>query len=101
MNSPFSAVDDTGGECPFWQQQSLSISCPRQVAGYWCAGGGPDSVAQSGTSAAGTRRVEEAESGAGTGTGSPETEEAVVLSPSCKDESSSSNAGLTSVWAPR
>ncbi len=33
VNSPFSAVDDTGGELLFWQQQSLSIKQP--AAGRW------------------------------------------------------------------
>lgn len=98
VNSPFSAVDNTGGELPFWQQQSFIDQL--LAAGRWLL---VLVVAwilwRKAVRPQLTRRVEEAKAA---------QEQAQVRQKPKKPwkyalakTSSSSNAGLTSVWALR
>ncbi|QUJ04788.1 hypothetical protein KCP78_08970 [Salmonella enterica subsp. enterica] len=94
MNSPFSAINDTG-ELPFWQQRSLSSFARGRslVAG---AGGGWILWRKAVRPQFEARRVRKKQrKRRGTGTSSPRTEAVVRLS---KDEQLQQRQ-LTSVWA--
>lgn len=98
VNSPFSAVDNTGGELPFWQQQSFIDQL--LAAGRWLLVLVVARILwRKAVRPQPTRRVEEAKAA---------QEQAQVRQKPKKPwkyalakTSSSSNAGLISVWAPR
>ncbi|VDZ78288.1 flagellar MS-ring protein [Salmonella bongori] len=99
VNSPFTAVDETGGELPFWQQQSFIdqlIAAGRWLLVLlvawilWRKAVRPQL----------TRPCRRSESGTGTSSGSSGNRRSRG-SPPQQRRATPSNVGLTNVWAPR